>query len=409
MEGLSSYNIVISLVGGILSFLSPCVFPLVPGYVSMISGVSIDKLTGEEGNSAEARRAVIINSLAFNIGISIVFLSLGATAGLIGAALINNFWVRVIGGLIIILFGLQMMGFLKIGALYKDTRFFGSDKPAGIFGSFTLGLAFAAGWTPCIGPILGGIIGLAATSGGWQSGLVLSAFYSLGLAIPFLLVGLFINQFLGFSRGFRKHLHTVEIISGLLLIVIGLLIASGNLAFLNSPTVAKYLPNIESLVKLDESKTTSQTGGQTPSNQDFKPAPNAVFQNLDGTEISLSELKGKVVLLNFWATWCIPCRKEIPALNELHKQYEAQGFTVVGVSHDDTAEMVRDFQKEIPMDYKVLVGGDKFSEDFGLVGFPTTFVIDRDGRIREKILGEKTKEQFEEKIKSALAASPQAK
>ena len=351
MEGLSIYNVVISLVGGILSFLSPCVFPLVPGYISMISGVSIDKLTGEEGNSAEARRAVILNSLAFNVGISIIFLSLGATAGLIGAALTNNIWVRLIGGGVIILFGLQMMGLLKIGALYKDTRFFGNDKPAGIFGAFVLGLAFAAGWTPCIGPILGGIIGLAATSGGWQSGLILSAFYSLGLALPFLLVGLFINQFISFSRGFRKHLHTVEIISGVLLIAIGLLIASGNLAFLNSPLVAKYFPSVDSLVSLEKKKPEPaapiKTASATANNNNFQPAPEATFKSLAGKDVTLSELKGKVVLLNFWATWCVPCRKEIPSLGELHKQYEAQGFTVVGVSYDDTAEGVKDFQKEV--------------------------------------------------------------
>ncbi|HYP50202.1 MAG TPA: cytochrome c biogenesis protein CcdA, partial [Pyrinomonadaceae bacterium] len=218
MEGLSIYNILISFAGGILSFLSPCVFPLVPGYVSMISGVSIDNLKGNEGSTAAAKRAVVVNSLAFNAGISLVFLALGATAGLVGSALLSNIYIRIIGGIVIIAFGLQLVGLLKIGALYKDTRFLnGGDKPSGIASSFTLGLAFAAGWTPCIGPILGGIIGLAATSGGWQSGFVLSAFYSIGLALPFLLVGLFINQFLSFSRGFKKHLHTVEVISGVLL------------------------------------------------------------------------------------------------------------------------------------------------------------------------------------------------
>ncbi len=406
MEGISIYNVVISLVGGILSFLSPCVFPLVPGYVSMISGVSIDKLTGEQGNSAEARRAVILNSLAFNAGISIIFLSLGATAGLIGSALTNNFWVRLIGGLVIILFGLQMMGILKIGALYKDTRFLNSDTPTGFFGAFVLGLAFAAGWTPCIGPILGGIIGLAATSGGWQSGLILAAFYSLGLALPFLLVGLFINSFLSFSRSFRKHLHTVEIVSGVLLIAIGLLIASGNLTILNSPWVAKYFPDAGSFLTFDKSAEKKAASNQTKSNKDLPPAPEATFQTLDGKDVSLSELKGKVVLLNFWATWCVPCRKEIPALNELQKQYEAQGLTVVGVSYDDTAADVKDFQKDVPMNYQVLVGGDKHGDKFGLVGFPTSFVIDRDGRIIRKFIAEPSKEDFETAIKAGLEEAP---
>src|SRR5262245_40134885 len=222
-QNIDIVRIAISFVAGVLSFLSPCVLPLVPGYISLISGVSIDGLKGGTSN----RRAVIINSLAFNAGLSVIFLFLGTTAGLVGSAITSNPWVRIIGGLIIIVFGLQLIGLLKISALYKDTRFFSDDKPRGIFGSAALGMAFAAGWTPCIGPILGAIIGLAATSGGWRSGLVLSAFYSAGLAVPFLLTGLGINKFLSFYKGFRKHLHKVEIFAGVLLIFVGLLVMSG--------------------------------------------------------------------------------------------------------------------------------------------------------------------------------------
>src|ERR671939_308019 len=199
MQG-SNITIPIAFAAGFLSFISPCVLPLVPGYISLISGVSIDRLKGEGGSKASARRAVILNSIAFNIGLSMIFLSLGAAAGLIGASILSNIWIRVIGGLVIIAFGLQLIGLLKISALYKDTRFFSDDKPRGVFGSAALGVAFAAGWTPCIGPILGGIIGLAATSGGWRSGLVLSAFYSAGSAVPFLLTGLGINKFLRFYK-----------------------------------------------------------------------------------------------------------------------------------------------------------------------------------------------------------------
>src|SRR5882724_7207061 len=238
-QGISILNIAISFVAGLASFLSPCVLPLVPGYISLISGVSIDGL--KEGTTN--RRAVIVNSLAFNAGLSIIFLVLGTTAGLVGAAIMSNPWVRIIGGLIIIAFGLQLIGLLKISALYKDTRFFSDDKPRGVLGSAALGIAFAAGWTPCIGPILGGIIGLAATSGGWRSGLVLSAFYSAGLAVPFLLTGLGINKFLSFYARFRRHLHKVEVVSGVMLILIGSAIVSGYATRLASSRLASLLPN----------------------------------------------------------------------------------------------------------------------------------------------------------------------
>src|ERR687890_144220 len=170
MEG-SNITILIAFAAGLLSFLTPCVLPLVPGYISLISGVSVEHLKGEEGGSrASARRAVIVNSLAFNAGVSLIFVLLGATAGWVGNVLFSTPWVRIVGGIVIFGFGLQMMGVLKIGALYKDTRKFSDDKPAGPLGAALLGVAFAAGWTPCIGPILGGIIGLAATSGGGERG-----------------------------------------------------------------------------------------------------------------------------------------------------------------------------------------------------------------------------------------------
>src|SRR3989454_12377003 len=221
---ISFVNIFIAFAGGLLSFLSPCFLPLVPGYIWRRAGIGIDHL---KTVGSGARRAVILNSIAFNAGLSVIFVALGATAGLVGSAIISNVWVRVIGGLIIIIFGLHLIGLLKIKYLYKDTRQFSNEKPRGMLGSLTLGIAFAAGWTPCIGPILGGIIGLAATSGGWKGGLVLAAFYSAGLAVPFLLTGLGINKFLGFYSKFRHHLHKVEVVSGIILILIGALIASG--------------------------------------------------------------------------------------------------------------------------------------------------------------------------------------
>src|SRR4029079_18834307 len=272
-HGINLLNITISFAAGILSFLSPCVLPLVPGYISLMSGVSIDNL--KEG--ANNRRAVILNSLAFNAGLSVIFLVLGTTAGLVGAAITSNPWVRIIGGIVIIAFGLQLIGLLKISALYKDTRFFSDDKPRGVLGSAALGVAFAAGWTPCIGPILGGIIGLAATSGGWRSGLVLSAFYSAGLAVPFLLTGLGINQFLGFYKNFRQHLHKVEIVSGVVLILVGVLVMSGQSTLLTSSWLARVLPGWEGKLTLGQPATAPQTAGTT-----YSAAPDVQFQTLAG-------------------------------------------------------------------------------------------------------------------------------
>lgn len=400
-QGITLFRVIISFAAGILSFLSPCVLPLVPGYISLISGVSIDNL--KEGVSS--RRAVILNSLAFNAGLSVIFLLLGTTAGLVGAAITSNPWVRIIGGLVIIAFGLQLIGLLKISALYKDTRFFSDDKPRGMFGSAALGVAFAAGWTPCIGPILGGIIGLAATSGGWRSGLVLSAFYSAGLAVPFLLTGLGINQFLSFYKGFRRHLHKVEVISGVVLIVVGLLVMSGQSTLLASSRLTALLPNLEGLLNLGPSNPSPPP--PTTANASYDPVPDVEFRTLADKPFRLKELQGQVVLLNFWATYCIPCREEIPALNQLQHELEAQGLHIVGASLDDSIDGVNDYQKEVVrFDYQVLLGGSDAKVKFAQSVLPTTYLIDRQGRIRQKIIGARDKAGWEAAVKPLLAEAP---
>ena len=398
-SGITLFRIVISFTAGILSFLSPCVLPLVPGYISLISGVSIDGL--KEG--ASSRRAVILNSLAFNAGLSVIFLVLGTTAGLVGSAITNNPWVRIIGGLVIIAFGLQLIGILKITALYKDTRRFSDSKPRGMLGSAALGMAFAAGWTPCIGPILGGIIGLAATSGGWRSGLVLSAFYSAGLAVPFLLTGLGINQFLSFYKNFRQHLHKVEVFSGVVLILVGVLVMSGKSTLLTSGTLAKILPSWESKLDLGTKPTT----GPATANSNYPAAPELELQTLAGAPVRLKDFQGQVVLLNFWATWCVPCREEIPELNQLQQELQAQGLKVIGASTEDTADGVNDYQKSVgKFQYDVLLGGSDAKAKLAHSQLPTTYLIDRQGRIRDKIIGARNKAGWEAAVKPLLAETP---
>ena len=400
---ISFLNMLIAFAGGLLSFLSPCVLPLVPGYLSLMSGVSIDHMKGEGGSRSGALRAVVINSIAFNIGLSVIFIALGATAGLVGSSVLSNPWIRIIGGIVIIVFGLHLIGLLKIKYLYKDTRQFSNEKPRGVLGSLTLGIAFAAGWTPCIGPILGGIMALAATSGGWKGGFILATFYSAGLAVPFLITGLGINKFLGFYSKFRKHLHKVEVVSGVVLISIGLLIATGYSSLLASSRFAGWLPNFEEWV------APVTPAAPAPGNSTFAPAPDVEFEALDGKPIRLSSLHGRVVLLNFWATWCQPCRAEIPEFNALQRDLESKGLSVVGVSVSpvDTADSIRSFQKDIRQDYTVLRGAETIGSQFGNgPGLPVTYLLDRKGRIRHKFNGPQTRAQFEAAIKPVLEEAP---
>lgn len=233
----------IALAAGIVSFLSPCVLPLVPGYVSMLSGTSIEELRA--GEQASLMAQVFRNSIAFVIGFSVVFIALGASATAVGTFLQSRRPVfNVIAGAVIIIFGLHLTGILKIPFLYRDTRLSTGAPRRGIVGAFVLGFAFAFGWTPCIGPILAGILALAATRNAVFQGMLLLAIYSAGLAIPFLLTSLGLGQFLRFYGRFKRYLHAVEIGSGVLLIIIGALIAlnrftmlSGYLGFLSRFTL----------------------------------------------------------------------------------------------------------------------------------------------------------------------------
>src|SRR3972149_4731608 len=221
----------VALVAGFLSFLSPCVLPLVPGYVSLMSGVSVERL--KEGDS-QATRAVVLNAVIFILGSSLVFIAMGASASAVGSFL-NEYRsiLYKIAGVIIILFGVFLLGLLKIPALYREKRYQG-EVGRGKASTFLLGLAFAFGWTPCIGPILGALLVLAATKETVTEGVLLLTVYSLGLGIPFFLTALGLNKFLSFYKGFRRYLHWVERFAGVLLVVVGLLVFTNQLTWLAS-------------------------------------------------------------------------------------------------------------------------------------------------------------------------------
>lgn len=215
---------------GLLSFLSPCVLPLVPGYLSIISGSSLEQLKAQE-KDASLFKTVLMNSILFIVGFSVTFILLGASATWIGQILVSR--MRLLGqlaGLVLVVFGIHLTGLIKINALYRDKRFHNVQKPRGLLGAFVLGLAFAFGWTPCIGPILAGILTIASTKQTVTEGMFLLAIYSAGLGIPFLMTSLALNQFLAFYGRFKKHFHAVEVVSGALVIAVGLLILTGSLS-----------------------------------------------------------------------------------------------------------------------------------------------------------------------------------
>ena len=221
-----------AFTAGLISFLSPCVLPLVPGYVSLISGVGVEQLKSHESHLL---RKVMLNSIAFILGFSVVFITLGAISTEVGQLLARyKSTVAQIAGVVIILFGLHLTGVFKIKALYTDARLHqikGSSTP---LGAFVIGFAFAFGWTPCVGPILAVILGFAAAQDSVMKGILLLAIYSLGLAVPFLLTSLLIERFLKFYQRVRSYMHLLEVVSGGLLIALGILLVLGRFTLISN-------------------------------------------------------------------------------------------------------------------------------------------------------------------------------
>lgn len=236
---------------GLLSFISPCVLPLIPGYLSYISGLSLEEMRGAPAPRGaavalaappDARRRVLISSLAFILGFSLVFIALGASATEIGRFIgTEKRLVARVAGLIVVIFGLHTMGVLRIEWLYQEKRVQTSRKPTGPIGAILVGIAFAFGWTPCIGPILAGILTIAATRHGVGEGVRLLTAYSLGLGVPFFATALAINRFFGALGHIRRHYHAIEVVSGSLLVAIGVLISTNQLTII-AGWLQPYLP-----------------------------------------------------------------------------------------------------------------------------------------------------------------------
>jgi cytochrome c-type biogenesis protein len=519
-------NADVSLAGaflaGLVSFLSPCVLPLVPGYISMLSGIGMEQLRKSEVPSS----SLLGSSLTFIAGFSFVFISFGASASAVGVFLKQNRnTLTPIAGALILLFGLHLLGlliklnpragmilggilvalgvasllrhaplFAGFGALHffslsiigffgpalarwlnRDVHLRSAVAQPSSWSAFMLGFAFAFGWTPCIGPILTSVLALAAASDNIRRGVLLLAVYSAGLAIPFLLTALGIGKFMTFYKNFRKYLHAVELFSGALLLFVGGLVfvnkltwLTAKLSFLNvvvlwleraltsgtgsrtfwifagvavlAVVVLAVVRRWEKITAMQGSKTflavatvivlivatlyadratrvkpkdSAQVTEQANAKIEGKPAPAVTFKSLDGADVTLAQYKGTVVLVNFWATWCDPCYIEIPWLIEMQQNYAAKGFTILGVSMDEEGKsaVVPFLAKErfnvngqkLPMNYPIVLGSDEVADKFGgLLGYPTSFLISKDGKIVKKVQGLISYEELTKAIESQL-------
>ncbi len=231
---MTEVNAFVAFAAGIFSFLSPCVLPLIPSYLSFVSGVSVDEMRSAEA-ATRVRTRVVLNSVAFIFGFSLVFVSLGVSASFLGSLFLGyRNIIRLTGGLFVLLVGLYLVGLFKIAALERYLQFDLKDKPAGYLGSVLVGITFAVAWTPCVGPVLGAVLALAGASAEVGRGIFLLSSYAAGLALPFFLSALAVNSFFQFSQKFRNYIHAVHVMGGVFLIIVGMLLITDYMTFLNA-------------------------------------------------------------------------------------------------------------------------------------------------------------------------------
>ena len=406
--GMSAITV---FVQGLLSFFSPCVLPLVPLYLGYLSGGRNSGLDGTEkeeaGASASAAKIkLFVRVLFFTLGISGAFFVLGLGASAAGSFFGEHRMLFArIGGVLIILFGLYQLGvFGNSSVLGKERRIpLRLEKMTmSPVTALIMGFAFSFAWTPCVGPALTSVLLMAGSAQTEALGFLLIGVYTLGFILPFLAAGIFTAQLLGFFRRHMKAVRYTVKIGGVLMILMGVLMFTGKMN-----DITGYLSTVQS-------GTAQET---EESEQQLTPAPLADFELTDqfGNTHTLSDYKGKVIFLNFWATWCGPCRNEMPDIQKLYEEYSAQGedaevvilgIAGPGIGQEGSAEEIADFMEENGYTYPVLMdaGGEMFTR-YGISAFPTTFMIDKDGNVYGYVPGQMTENIMRSIIDQTLGNS----
>jgi cytochrome c-type biogenesis protein len=423
-------SIVSVFIEGLLSFFSPCVLPLIPVYIGYLSGGTL-KTTGD-GQMVYDRKKVVINTIFFVIGISMAFFVLGFGISAVGRFFsgYQMIFARA-GGIIIVLFGLYQLGFLGTNRIlsgdYRLPVQFEKMTMSPIT-AILMGFVISFAWTPCIGPVLSSVLIMAATAGTSANGFGLIAVYTLGYIIPFILVGFFTNTLLNF---FSKHKGVVKYsvkIGGVILIVMGLMMFTGKMNSITSYLSSVSGSNIASEATVEAKSDVVEIPDETVEEDDVveeEPdadeaatekiaAPDFTLTDQYGNTHSLSDYKGKIIFLNFWATWCPPCRAEMPDIQALYEEYQKMDdpdVVILGVAFpnygkEQSVEGITQFLEENGYTYPVLMDTEaSLVLPYYITAYPTTFMIDPDGNVLGYLPGGMTRDIMENVIEQAREAS----
>ena len=390
---------------GLLSFFSPCVLPLIPIYIGYLSGETGQ--IGEDGRIHFKRSKVLFHTVFFVLGVSFAFFLLGLGFSAMGNFLKENqIWFARIGGVIVILFGLYQMGFLgKSYFLGKERRLpFKMDLLAmSPVTALVMGFTFSFAWTPCVGPALASVLLMTASAATKVTGFLYIAVYTAGFVLPFLAVGLFTTTLLEFFKSHMKVVHYTVKIGGILMIFMGILMLTGKMN-----AVSGALSSTET----QEEATEAESEEEEEAAEEVKTIPAIDFTLKDqyGNTHTLSDYKGKTVFLNFWATWCSPCRAEMPDIQKLYEEFqqEEEDIVILGVAapnlgREKSEEGIKGFLEENGYTYPVVMDTDAEAfQAYGINSFPTTFMIDKDGNVFGYIPGQLSEETMRDIIRQTV-------
>ncbi|MDI0266157.1 cytochrome c biogenesis protein CcdA [Clostridioides difficile] len=413
---MQNVNLFLVFIEGIVSFFSPCILPILPIYLSILSNSSVESL--KEGKTNFIRSSLFKNTIFFALGISTTFFILGSSVRVLSMFFSENKdLIMFIGGIIIIIMGLFYMGIIKSSILNREKRFNVKFKEMKAITAFILGFTFSFGWTPCIGPILASVLVMVSSSTNHLSANLLIAVYTIGFILPFIITSMFYSKLFKTIDKIKSNMEIIKKIGGLILIVSGILMMVNGFGSIskhfNIPQNSKIESNQEDNKQANSNNkedSSSDTGGQKDSNdgnnksgaKDEERIKSIDFTLTDqyGKTHKLSDYEGKVVFLNFWATWCPPCKEEMPHIEQLYKDYKKndEDVVILGVAspnlgREGSREHVINFLKEEGYTFPVALDEDgALAYQYGINAFPTTFIIDKEGYVTQYIPGAMDKE-----------------